>query len=347
MKTIYTKALIFPVTFALGLSTISCSESLSLQGSSTPKESTETSTVIDLKEEQPQAQTVSHTSVTPAQPQEKRSTFNKALDQGMSAAVMGQTAMSLEDWQLVAKQWQGAIALLKTVPSSHSNHKQAQNKIQEYEANLGIAQNKVAQYQRNYFQEALNSGRRAANGSSLAKNARDWERVAQNWQQGIKHLQAVSKTSPNYNKAQNKIFEYENNLAIAQYWHKQYLYQEDPCLLVAEEANSSELVELNKVNFAPNSLGERNYITGCITNHSGKTLKNVSVTYNYVDLSSYDRTIFGPKNASLTLAKGTIQPGQTVAFELNYSMDEDILYVELTSLSSEVGKIPLYIQVGG
>lgn len=347
MKTISTKALIFPITLALGLLTISCSESLSVQGGSTPKESTETAAVSNLKEEQPQAKTVSHTSVTPTQSQEKRSTFNKALDQGMSAAVMGQTAISLEDWQLVAQQWQGAIALLKTVPSSDRNHKQAQNKIQEYEANLGVAQSKVFQYQRNYFQEALNSGRRAANGASVAKNAQDWERVIQNWQQGIKHLQTVSKTNPNYNKAQNKISEYENNLAIAQYRHKQYLYREDPCLLVAQEANSSQLVELNKVNFSPNSLGERNYITGCITNHSGKTLKNVSVTYNYFDLSTYDGRILGPKNSSLTLAKNTIQPGQTVTFELNSSMDEDILYVELTSLSSEVGRIPLYIQVGG
>ncbi|MGC1248783.1 MAG: hypothetical protein WA865_21425, partial [Spirulinaceae cyanobacterium] len=201
--------------------------------------------------------------------------------------------------------------------------------------------------QRNYFQEALNSGRQAANGASSANSAKDWQQVAQNWQQGIKHLQTVSRTSSNYNKAQNKIYEYENNLATAKYQQQQYLYQENPCLLVAEEANSSQLVELNKVDFYPTSSGQSNYITGCITNHSGKTLSNVRVSYNYAGLNPAAGIIFGQKNSSLAFTNTTVKPGQTVPFQLNSSLDGDILYVEITSLSSELGTIPLYVEVGG
>ncbi|MGC1246595.1 MAG: hypothetical protein WA865_10335, partial [Spirulinaceae cyanobacterium] len=163
MKTIYSKILIFPLTLTLGLSTVSCTESPLRQSTNPP-------TPVQA-EAKPQAQTVSTTSVTPTPKTNQRSTFTQALDQGMSAAVMGQTALSSEDWQLVAKQWQKAIALLKEVSSSERNYKQAQSKISEYQSNLRIAQSKVAQYQRNYFQEALNSGRQAANGASSANSA--------------------------------------------------------------------------------------------------------------------------------------------------------------------------------
>ena len=69
--------------------------------------------------------------------------FSQALDRGMSAAVIAQSAASNEDWNLVASEWQKAIALLKAVPKSNPNYAMAQKKIVEYQKNLTIAEQKT------------------------------------------------------------------------------------------------------------------------------------------------------------------------------------------------------------
>jgi hypothetical protein len=70
-------------------------------------------------------------------------TFSQALDHGMGAAVIAQSAASNEDWNLVATEWEKAIALLKAVPQSSSKYALAQKKIVEYQKNLVIAQQKT------------------------------------------------------------------------------------------------------------------------------------------------------------------------------------------------------------
>lgn len=70
-------------------------------------------------------------------------TFSQALDRGMSAAVIAQSAASNEDWNLVTSEWQKAIALLKAVPKSNPNYAMAQKKIVEYQKNLTIAEQKT------------------------------------------------------------------------------------------------------------------------------------------------------------------------------------------------------------
>lgn len=62
--------------------------------------------------------------------------YEQALDTAYSAAIIGQSAQSPDDWRLAIARWQDAILLLKSIPSSSSYHKLAQSKITEYQRNL-------------------------------------------------------------------------------------------------------------------------------------------------------------------------------------------------------------------
>lgn len=66
--------------------------------------------------------------------------YEQALDAAYSAAILGQSAQSTDDWQLVTSRWQEAIALLRKVPFSSAYHAIAQPKIAQYQRNLRVAQ---------------------------------------------------------------------------------------------------------------------------------------------------------------------------------------------------------------
>lgn len=63
--------------------------------------------------------------------------LNKAFSQANQAYVIGKTAQSKQDWQKAATHWKQAIALLKTVPKSDSQAAIAQQKLAEYQQQLG------------------------------------------------------------------------------------------------------------------------------------------------------------------------------------------------------------------
>lgn len=64
-------------------------------------------------------------------------TFNKALSQANQAYVIGKTAQSKQDWQKAATHWKEAISLLKTVPKSDAQAVISQQKLVEYQQQLG------------------------------------------------------------------------------------------------------------------------------------------------------------------------------------------------------------------
>ncbi|MHC5671168.1 hypothetical protein [Nostoc sp.] len=70
----------------------------------------------------------------------KTDTFREAVNQAISAAKLTQSAKSPDDWKIVTSQWESAIALMKTVPSSSLNYVVAQQKIKEYQRNLNYAE---------------------------------------------------------------------------------------------------------------------------------------------------------------------------------------------------------------
>ena len=70
--------------------------------------------------------------------------FPQAMDTAMGAATLTQSAIAQDDWNLIANQWQSAIALLKSVPTSHPKRALAQQKIAEYQGKLAYAKQQAA-----------------------------------------------------------------------------------------------------------------------------------------------------------------------------------------------------------
>ncbi|HEY9652664.1 MAG TPA: hypothetical protein V6C95_18555 [Coleofasciculaceae cyanobacterium] len=86
-------------------------------------------------------------SETPAQlPQSDP--FREAVNAAMSAATLTQSAQSPDDWNTIAAQWQKAITLMKTVPTSSPNYTVAQKKVGEYQINLDYAQKAASRTQK-------------------------------------------------------------------------------------------------------------------------------------------------------------------------------------------------------
>lgn len=67
-----------------------------------------------------------------------------------------------------------------------------------------------------HFQDGLDAGMSAATITQSAESKDDWNLVVSRWQSAIDLLKTVPKSSPNYARAQQKISEYQRNLAYAQ-----------------------------------------------------------------------------------------------------------------------------------
>ncbi len=66
--------------------------------------------------------------------------YERALDVAYSAELLGESAVSADDWQLSLSRWQEAIALLRKVPTNSAFYALAKPKIAEYQRNLSEAQ---------------------------------------------------------------------------------------------------------------------------------------------------------------------------------------------------------------
>lgn len=65
--------------------------------------------------------------------------YQNAIDVATGAVTISKSAVSREDWNLVANHWQKSINLLKVVPSSSRHYKTAQQKLTEYKGYLADA----------------------------------------------------------------------------------------------------------------------------------------------------------------------------------------------------------------
>jgi clan AA aspartic protease (TIGR02281 family) len=70
--------------------------------------------------------------------------YLEAIDVASSAQAFSQSALTKDDWILVADKWQEAIALLKTVPKDSANYNLAVNLLPQYEQNKSKARQKSA-----------------------------------------------------------------------------------------------------------------------------------------------------------------------------------------------------------
>lgn len=71
------------------------------------------------------------------------SIFEQALNRATGAKSISQSAVSVEDWNLVASQFQEAIALMKKVRRDSGNFAVAQRKIREYRRQVALARQKA------------------------------------------------------------------------------------------------------------------------------------------------------------------------------------------------------------
>lgn len=70
-------------------------------------------------------------------------TYQQAIDVATGAITISKSAVSRNDWALVASRWQQAINLLKAVPASSSQHPTAQAKVAQYQRFLADAKQKA------------------------------------------------------------------------------------------------------------------------------------------------------------------------------------------------------------
>jgi predicted aspartyl protease len=70
--------------------------------------------------------------------------YNRAMDLAMGASTISKSAVSRDDWKLVASSWQQAIDLLKQVPASSPQHASAHKKLSQYQRSLADAKKKAA-----------------------------------------------------------------------------------------------------------------------------------------------------------------------------------------------------------
>jgi clan AA aspartic protease (TIGR02281 family) len=68
--------------------------------------------------------------------------YQDALNTAAAARSIASSALSKEDWVLVADQWQASIKLLQGIPKSHSNYKFATQILPQYQQNLADARQK-------------------------------------------------------------------------------------------------------------------------------------------------------------------------------------------------------------
>ncbi|MBE9187498.1 hypothetical protein IQ270_23320, partial [Microcoleus sp. LEGE 07076] len=70
--------------------------------------------------------------------------WREAVNKAQQAAILAQTAQSQNEWIAVASEWQKAVGLMKSVPSTSPNYSKAQQKAAEYQANLIVANRRAA-----------------------------------------------------------------------------------------------------------------------------------------------------------------------------------------------------------
>lgn len=74
--------------------------------------------------------------------------YREGINLASSAYILSQSAVSPDDWGLIASRWQRAADQLKTVPKSDTHYSIAQQKATEYSLNVAQATTKIEDLQR-------------------------------------------------------------------------------------------------------------------------------------------------------------------------------------------------------
>lgn len=267
---------------------------------------------------------VAKRSETPSQKPEK-DLLDQALDKGMGAATIAQTAISRDDWDLVASQWKEAIALLKEVPKSSTNYETAQKKINLYQQNLAIAQQKIQKL--NYEQKSLD----ITPAESEQKNAASAKQKLPNSATVLNSpKQQVSASAPQTTAQQQVVNQSLSKKEPVTSNKAEDSQQFSKLCQAVNPTGKSQSLELSNLQFYNDGFKVEEYLIGCITNHSKEIVKKVSVNYTY---QSKDLNFHGWGFVPLNFVDDNgIQPGQSIAFKSKFTIERNPPKVELGSL---------------
>lgn len=147
LDSISSRATLFFVSVTLAVLAVACDRDKQAQTSS---EIHTTASSLPNRAESPDSAGVMQVnpvpqSLTPSQTQQNTqpSLFELGLDKASGAFNISQTAQSIADWDLVASQYQDAIALMKQIERGNPYYPIAQSKITEYQRQAKVAQLKT------------------------------------------------------------------------------------------------------------------------------------------------------------------------------------------------------------
>lgn len=199
--------------------------------------------------------------------------------------------------------------------------------------------------------------------SQAAQSVDDWGLVASKWQQAIALLQSVPSSSADYAAAQQKLANYQANLATAQQKANQPIVAAVPlgqanikaltpaaaaisCSPVASTPDAQP-VELSSVQFDPAvDQAEASPIVGCITNHTEQPIAAINVAYK----GGTPEADAAPE-ATGKLNFAQLNPKQTVPFKSEFTLLPAIKDVTIASISwtpageTEAKQLPTSISV--
>ncbi|AFY49143.1 hypothetical protein Nos7524_3347 [Nostoc sp. PCC 7524] len=143
------------------------------------------------------------------------SNFKSALKLGMQASFLAQNPPHpLSVWQQAASKWQEAIQILKTIPDGTSVSAQAQERLIRYQLNY-LAIKKRAATEKQAVGNLELAGKLATEANYLMETSPTsllaWQQAKDKWQQSIKLLEAIPKSSSVYKQAQETLPNYKTN----------------------------------------------------------------------------------------------------------------------------------------
>jgi hypothetical protein len=180
------------------------------------------------------------------------------------------------------------------------------------------------------FQQGIQASEAALAQVQTAQTPADWQQAANRLQGAIALLQQVPADNPNYNVAQQKIAELQNQLNTAQ--------QQASVAAAGTTAPPAAAVPCQSIPLSPTSppvelsslrfSADGNYVEGCVTNHTNQPIVSVSVSYLGSSGQNANQSQSGLNNISFT----ALEPGRTVPFRSSFTVDPSISKVRIEAL---------------
>jgi len=133
--------LVLSSTLALGVVSCSSSEPASSPSPSAQNSSPSPSASVPPKAApaSPKTPPASQNKVTNDTTATGEDNYTRAIDIALGAVAIGKSAEGSDDWKLAASKWEQVVSLLKTVPASNRNYRNAQKKLTEYQRYLALS----------------------------------------------------------------------------------------------------------------------------------------------------------------------------------------------------------------